>query len=349
MLQNKYFLLDPQRVTSKYYKNGFFTNVEEGTFKSHSFKSILNWKFSKKEPPSLALPIRTLNKAPKVHHIHRDELIAPFNKIRITWLGHATTWISININNQITNILTDPVLGNIRPLIKRFSPLPVPIKKLHKIDIVLISHAHRDHYDIYSLRKIRKKNIFCMYLAPIGSKYFLEALQVNSYQCMEWWEKKNLDDIQIQFCPSQHWTKMWLHDYKQSHWGSYIIQVGKTKIYFGGDTAFASHFKELIKKNSQGFAATLLPIGAFRPRWFMKGAHMDPPEALKAAKILKSKMLLPIHWGTFKLADDYLSEPLLYLKECMRKEKKSMKVPAKFWMPGQHIDIKIEQKTKGRK
>lgn len=89
------------------------------------------------------------------------------------------------------------------------------------------------------------------------------------------------------------------------------------KILFAGDTGYSFHFKEIREKMGP-MRLALLPIGSYRPRWFMKTIHMDPVDAVSAHKDLQAEQSIAMHWGTFYIADDPLGEPPLYLKKVMK-------------------------------
>jgi hypothetical protein len=101
-----------------------------------------------------------------------------------------------------------------------------------------------------------------------------------------------------------------------------------------GDTAIGPHF-DMIGARFPPFDAVILPIGAYSPRWFMRDRHIDPPEAVAAARILRASCLLPIHWGTFKLSDEPLGEPPLYLRRIAETAGQKVRV----WMPGDVHDV----------
>ena len=79
-------------------------------------------------------------------------------------------------------------------------------------------------------------------------------------------------------------------------------------IYYAGDSGYAPHFEE-IRRQLGSPDLVLMPIGAYRPRWMMRGVHVDPPEALQAFADLGARTLIPIHWGTYDLAEEPLNEP----------------------------------------
>ena len=91
-------------------------------------------------------------------------------------------------------------------------------------------------------------------------------------------------------------------------WGSWLIQAGETKILFAGDSGFFSGFKQ-IGSYFTGITVAILPMGAYEPRWIMKENHMEPEETIQAFQDLNAHILVPIHWGTFKVTDEPLDEP----------------------------------------
>ena len=336
------YSLDPKRKESPYYKDGRYYNLDKDEeLAKKNFFTVLYWKlFSSADPLDIEKKPEELSQVPKVLPRKTEDFLAPKNTIRIVWIGHSSVWISIHYKKNSLHILTDPIFEGIALAHERLIPLPLKKEKLPPIDVVLVSHAHRDHFDIDSLRFIEKENPEVKIFLPDGSLSFAKQYELHNVYCLEWWEKASLEnkDVSIKFQPAQHWSRMGIYDKMQSHWGSYTIQIGKRKIYFGGDTAYASHFRKIYEKDPIPYDIALLPIGAYKPRWFMKEAHLSPPEAIKASKDLQAKLLLPIHWGTFSLGDDLAQEGIEYLKVLLKKDKS---IKAKYWEPGKIIDIPI--------
>ena len=100
----------------------------------------------------------------------------------VTWLGHATFLIQIDG----INILTDPIFDEISLLAPRLMRFPIPPEKLPKINIVLISHNHRDHVDEYSLNILKHHNPkMCV---PLGNKKWFQKRGFNDVVELTWWE-----------------------------------------------------------------------------------------------------------------------------------------------------------------
>jgi L-ascorbate metabolism protein UlaG (beta-lactamase superfamily) len=263
-----------------------------------SLISILKWQiskyFSRNTATSTALIVQTHTALPD------DECAL--------WLGHASVWLKMS-NVQI---IIDPVLDTI-PLYERHTVLPLPQEQLHA-DVILLTHAHYDHFDKPSVLKLLANNPETIIVAPAGFWRYLKG-SIAREKCfeLEWWESVMIEELFITLTPSRHWSKRTLFDTNKALWGGYVIQDKTHCIYHSGDTAMGDHFQEIGEKFEIDEA--FLPIGAYRPESIMKHNHTNPPEALQACALLGAKTLIPIHYGTFRLSDEPLDEPLEWFNQ----------------------------------
>jgi len=230
--------------------------------------------------------------------------VEKFNKSSepaICFIGHSTVWIRI----AGLNILTDPIFGSLFPFFPRLQHLPFKIKDLPKIDIVVISHSHRDHLDIPSLKEINVDR----YIVPLKCGSIIKRRVKNTRITeLDWFQDLYLHNIRITCLPAQHWSKRGVGDTNRTLWAGWFLEIEGIKIFFAGDSAYFPFFREIGSKFGP-FDLALLPIGAFEPKWLMGPVHMDPMEAICAAKDLRAKRFIPIHWGTFDLGDEPLDLP----------------------------------------
>ena len=274
--------------------------TKEMTSPKIPFFKILRWQFSKylskKTPQQEALNVQT--------HAH-----LPQGEYAM-WMGHATLWMRLGE----TTIAIDPVLGNI-PMHRRFTALPLSKEEL-KADIVLITHAHYDHYDKASVKFLLAQNPDLIIVAPSGFWRYMKGL-VDREQCfeMEWWESLMVGGLFITLTPAKHWSKRTLFDTNKALWGGYVIQNEDHTLYHSGDSAMGDHFKTIGERFEIDEA--FLPIGAYKPEWIMSHNHLNPPEALQAATDLGAKTLIPIHYGTFNLSDELMHEPLEWFEQLL--------------------------------
>lgn len=238
------------------------------------------------------------------------------NQFAITFVNHATFLIQV----PGMNILTDPIWS------KRASPVSfagpkriidpgIKFEDLPKIDLVIISHNHYDHMDLSTLKKLKKK-YQPRILVPLRNKKFLEAQGLENVEEFDWWNQTTISDNQVTFVPAQHFSSRGLFDRNKTLWGGFVIQHKGLTLYFAGDTGYSPHFQE-IQKKFDVIHLSLLPIGAYLPRWFMGPVHTDPYQAVKAHIDLKSKLSIGMHYGCFQLADDGYKSPAADLEKGM--------------------------------
>lgn len=257
--------------------------------------SLLKWQFSKYFTPAADASVQ--DPVP----VHETKI--PPEEGSVLWLGHASVWIRL----QELDILIDPVFGDI-PLYRRHTPLPIPQEQIHA-DLILITHAHYDHFDKPSVSALLKRNPEATVVAPAGFWRYLRGM-VPRERCfeLEWWESLMFKGVFITFVPSRHWSKRGLNDTNKALWGGYVVQQGERSIYHAGDTAYGEHFKEIAGRFS--IHEAFLPIGAYRPEYIMRHNHLNPPEAFRACGELEAETFIPVHYGTFRLSDESLREPI---------------------------------------
>lgn len=260
----------------------------------------------------------------ELKHTPRLEKPEALSSINLTFVGHS----SFLIQTKDINILTDPVWSH------RVSPVTwagparhhapgVKLEDLPKIDVIVVSHNHYDHMDLSTLKKLDKK-FSPLILCPKGDKNLLDSEGLTRVIELDWWENREIETASglynFIYTPSQHFSGRGAFDRFKSLWGSFVIQTPSQKqIFFGGDTGYSQHFKDIFERIGR-MDFSLIPIGAYEPRWFMKDMHIDPTEAVKAHQDLESKQSVGIHFGTFQLTDEAIDEPEIDLNKALEKQ-----------------------------
>ena len=221
----------------------------------------------------------------------------------ICWLSHASFLVSLGGKR----ILIDPVFGNI-PFYKRYTPFPYAVEELLPVDYLLVSHTHYDHFDVPSLKALAKKSNFTAVLPLCMGALLSKKVAQRAVYELDWYEIYEAEGLKITLVPAKHWGRRGAFDTNTVLWGGYILEYAGKTIYFAGDTAYGSHFKEIGERFRIDVA--LLPIGAYEPSHIMKHNHLDPDEAYLAFADLGAKEMIPMHYGTFKLTDEPMAEPL---------------------------------------
>jgi L-ascorbate metabolism protein UlaG (beta-lactamase superfamily) len=222
----------------------------------------------------------------------------PGEGARLTWIGHAS-WL---VQLDGISLLIDPIFSeNIGPIRRNVSAALTP-ETLPPIDAQLVTHNHRDHLDVRSLRAVGRPVVGGLGLAAFFASKGLPCTE------LDWWSETQVGPVSVRFVPAQHWSRRNLNDTNDTLWGGFVIEGSSARIYHSGDTAYFEGFAE-IGRRSGLIDAALLPIGAYDPAWFMSKQHMNPEEATQAFVDLGATRLVAMHWGTFKLTDEPLDEP----------------------------------------
>jgi L-ascorbate metabolism protein UlaG (beta-lactamase superfamily) len=249
--------------------------------------------------------------------------------MRATFVNHAT----VLLQTHDLNILTDPIWSERASPVswagpKRMRPPGIRFDDLPRIDVVIISHAHYDHMDLETLKRLYQRDK-PRFLVGLGNASLLEGEGISGITELDWWQPERVTDTTvIHAVPSQHFSMRWLNDRNQRLWLGYVIETPEGKVYFAGDTGMGPHFKQ-IQERFGDMRLSLLPIGAYKPRWFMAGVHLNPHDAVVAHKTLHSETSIGIHFGTFRLADDGQFDPINDLAAALEQEQVSRK---DFWV-----------------
>jgi L-ascorbate metabolism protein UlaG (beta-lactamase superfamily) len=262
---------------------------------------VFRWKLQKS-------PFAKDKKA-EVHspEIFKEDSWLTGNDDVIVWLGHCTFYIRIND----VQLLTDPVFGHI-PFIKRQSDFPIHPDRFVDIDYVLLSHDHRDHLDEKSLKLLSKQNPNARYLTGLGMKELVQRFTMSDkIEEAGWYQQYSVSNklVNITYIPSRHWSKRGLYDTNIRLWGGFIIEASGKQILFAGDSGYDTHYSELATVFGK-INYAILGIGAYEPAWFMSANHQSPADAIKAFNALKADHFIPMHYSTFDLSDEPLSQPL---------------------------------------
>ena len=261
--------------------------------------------------------------------------------LRVTWVNHATVLVQMDGRN----VLVDPVWS------ERVSPVSWAGPKRHRapglrfedlppIDVVVVSHAHYDHLDVATLRRLAREHrpVFVVGLgnaeylrrfgvvladarasAPVDATGGADGERPPSGRLVEldWDDALALGDgMRLVALPAQHWSSRTPWDRARTLWCAFVLEGPAGRVYLAGDTGYGAHLADAGHRFGP-FRLAVLPIGAFLPRWFMRDNHMSPGDAVRAAADLRAAESIVVHFGTFALGDDGPTTPVDALRAAL--------------------------------
>lgn len=280
------------------------------------FSDFLRWKLTETRTP-------WPDDYPSPYRDDPPRAVDP-HALRVALVGHATFLIQIGG----LAILTDPVWS------QRASPFPfagpkryndpgIAFDALPRIDAVVISHCHYDHLDLNTLARLWERDRPRI-IAPLGNAAIIQAQHPQiEVESVDWGDAVALTGAggagaTIATEPAHHWSARGMGDRNHALWASYLIRSKSRTVYFAGDCGFGGgqNFRAIARRHPR-LDIALLPIGAYEPRWFMQEQHMNPEDAVAAFEILAPRRAVGFHWGTFRLTNEGVDEPVKHLDEAL--------------------------------
>ncbi len=204
----------------------------------------------------------------------------PSVEVRLQYVGHATVLIEF----PWLRVLTDPFFGSRLGPLRRHGPEP-DLTALGKVDIVLVSHAHPDHFDRVSLSRVPGTPIV---VVPAGLQRAAKAAG-HRVRELRAGEELEIAGARVTAVPARHWRSPF--DPPAEPLG-FVIDAG-ARVYFAGDTATVPGIARRVGR----IDVALLPVGTWGPHRGGPG-HLDPDTAARLAEELRPAVAVPIHWGT---------------------------------------------------
>ena len=273
---------------------GFTSLVGMGTFAYRAAPAF--WKQFAKE---MGRPIGSAA-------LHPDPRKWPDTGLHATWLGHSTVLLKVDG----TTILTDPVFsdriglsfGPMTVGLKRLVAAAAPLNRLPEVDLILLSHAHMDHFDIPTLRLLENPHTTVVTAAQTSD--LLRVRRYREVREMRWGQQARVGAVGIRAIEVKHWGARMRTDTYRGYNG-YLLEVGRYRILFGGDTAATTAFREVRAAKPVDLA--IMPIGAYNP-WIH--AHCTPEQAWRMGNDAGAERFIPVHHQTFQLSREPLLEPI---------------------------------------
>lgn len=222
------------------------------------------------------------------------------------WLGHST--VLLKIDGIV--VITDPVFSNriglnlgpatVGP--RRLVAAALQAREIPRPDLVLLSHAHMDHFDLPSLRALESPQTPVVTASRTGD--LLRANRYREVRELGWGDEARFGDMTVRAFEVKHWGARMQSDTFRGYNG-YVIETPRYRVIFGGDTAATGTFRKV--RSARRVDLALMPVGAYNP-WLH--AHCTPEQALRMADDAGADRILPIHHQTFSLSREPYFEPI---------------------------------------
>lgn len=268
----------------------------DGTAPAKSFGEFLKWQLTK---PRKRAPFVTPRRE------NDGALVRDANAPSLTWIGHAT--FVQRLGGKV--IATDPIWSKRIHTIPRLCAPGVELEACPAIDVVTVSHAHYDHMDVPTLRRIAGSSPDTLFIVPKDNGDVLRGAGIANVVELDWWQSHRAGDLKVTLVPAQHWSMRAPWDRNKRLWGGFVYEGPEGVSYHAGDTAFSESMFSAIAERVPRIDWAMIPIGAYEPVWFMKEQHIGPEDAGRAFEILGARTFVAMHWGTFVLTDEPLGEP----------------------------------------
>lgn len=224
-------------------------------------------------------------------------------RMHLTFINHSSFLIQLDG----INMLTDPIWSErCSPFQwtgpKRLRPPGINFEDLPPIDLVLLTHNHYDHLDLPTIRRLERDHN-PRYIVPLGVSRFLKKNAITDITELDWWDRHAIGDLEIRAIPANHFSGRGMFDRDKTLWCGYLIEVNGHRIYFVGDTGYSNLFEE-IGEEIDPVDLACIPIGAYKPRWFMSPIHVSPAEAVRIHRDINAAQSVAMHFGCFPLAND---------------------------------------------
>jgi L-ascorbate metabolism protein UlaG (beta-lactamase superfamily) len=180
------------------------------------------------------------------------------NEIVVTFISHASFLIQTHVGNVVTDPAWTDRMSVFRPGAPRVGQTGIDFDKLPPIRVVLLSHDHCDHLDLPTLAALAKHHD-PLFVAGLRTAGLLRSRSIRRVMELDWWQVFNVGGLCLTMTPAQHGSGRHPMDRNRRLWGSFVIETLTARLFFGGDTGYALHFRT-IRRRCGTIDVALLPI-----------------------------------------------------------------------------------------
>ncbi len=232
----------------------------------------------------------------------------PPSGLRVTWFGHSSALIEIDG----VRVLTDPLWSERASPVSWFGPKrwqrpSLELAALPPLDAVLISHDHYDHLDRGSILALASGT--AAFVVPLGIGLQLSEWGIPPDRIIEldWWQSATIKGVEVTATPARHRSGIVPWRANETLWAGYAVAGKNHRAWYSGDTGYHDGLTEIGTRLGP-FNVTLIEAGQYDARW--PDAHLGPEQAVAAHRLVRGRVMIPVHWGALKLSENVWTEPV---------------------------------------
>ena len=244
---------------------------------------------------------------PVLHSDGHQLRTPPASGLRVTWFGHSSTLLEIDGSR----VLTDPIWSE-RPSPvpavgpERWYAPPIALADLPAIDVVVISHDHYDHLDYATVRALAPGPAVFVVPLGIGAHLAYWGFPASRIIELDWWQSARVAGLTITATPARHASGRLNPDSDVTLWSGFVLASAHHRVYYSGDTGLFPALSDIGRRLGP-FDVALIEAGQYDADW--PDWHLGPEQAVRASRMVGARVLIPVHWGLFKLAHHGWTEP----------------------------------------
>lgn len=209
-------------------------------------------------------------------------------------------------------------------------PLP-PVNPNGAHGVVLLTHAHRDHFDPLAIRRCLAPGAAVWCHPEVAAEVSAAGLPSRPVTL---WHRELA-------APGMYVTPVPAVDYRGDPQVSWLVDDGSSAVLHGGDTMWHGWWYR-IRELAPPMAAALLPVNGVlvrkpgvRPTG--RPATLTPEEAVAAADVLEAACLIPIHFGVFHNPPGYAEQP--DIRPRLERAARERSIRLRFREPGTYLEL----------
>src|SRR5262249_17789104 len=146
---------------------------------------------------------------------------------------------------------------------RRMHSPPIELDALPSVNVVVISHDHYDHLDMFTSKELFRRG--ARFIVPLGVGAHLESWGISPAAITElaWWEQSpplGSTNVRVVSTPARHTSGRKLWGVDRTLWSGWALVGPRHRVFYSGDTGYHPEFKTIAQRLGP-FDVALLEVG----------------------------------------------------------------------------------------